>query len=297
MTDVVCVGQPFLDLRFLGLRELPRAGEERTGADLRVTPGGSATIAIGCARLGLSVRILAPIAQDHLGGVLASLLAGEGIPWEGPATERCAVSVAVPVDGERAMITFDPRAGADLEAADRARPRAIVADLAAADRRRTHAALYAVVGDEDALALRAGWRAAAAGVTALLVNRSEARHLTGLADPRAAAVALAEVVPTAVVTLGADGCVAATRHETVMAGAPSVEVGDTTGAGDLFAAAYVWGDLDGMPLRDRLAYASLYASLALQGASPVDAAPTREALFAQAAERGLGLLHIVEEEV
>ena len=42
--------------------------------------------------------------------------------------------------------------------------------------------------------------------------------------------------------------------------APSVEVIDTTGAGDLFTAAYVWADLAGLALAERLRLAVLYAS-------------------------------------
>ena len=39
---------------------------------------------------------------------------------------------------------------------------------------------------------------------------------------------------------------------TVDVGASPAEVGDTTGAGDLFIAAYVWADLAGHPLEERL---------------------------------------------
>jgi sugar/nucleoside kinase (ribokinase family) len=38
---------------------------------------------------------------------------------------------------------------------------------------------------------------------------------------------------------------------------------DATGAGDLFAAAYVWADLLGLRLVDRLRWATLYAALSL----------------------------------
>ena len=46
--------------------------------------------------------------------------------------------------------------------------------------------------------------------------------------------------------------------------APRVEVRDATGAGDLFAAAYIWADIRGRPLRDRLHVATLYAALSLR---------------------------------
>ncbi|MDR2987719.1 MAG: carbohydrate kinase family protein, partial [Nocardiopsaceae bacterium] len=71
MMDVVCTSLPFLDLHFSGLDRLPRLGEEVTGDEMRLTPGGSATIAIGCARLGLRTAICAPVPGDELGRVLA----------------------------------------------------------------------------------------------------------------------------------------------------------------------------------------------------------------------------------
>ena len=65
---------------------------------------------------------------------------------------------------------------------------------------------------------------------------------------------------TAVVTCGPDGAVAASDGAVHTAPAPTVEVVDTTGAGDLFTAAYVWGDLEGLPLEERLRRAVVYAS-------------------------------------
>ena len=45
---------------------------------------------------------------------------------------------------------------------------------------------------------------------------------------------------------------AAEDGELVTVAAPAVDARDTTGAGDLFMAAYVWGDLAGLPLPERL---------------------------------------------
>jgi sugar/nucleoside kinase (ribokinase family) len=43
--DVVCVGDPFLDLIFLGLPGMPALGEERLAITLKVVPGGMANVA------------------------------------------------------------------------------------------------------------------------------------------------------------------------------------------------------------------------------------------------------------
>jgi sugar/nucleoside kinase (ribokinase family) len=287
MIDVVCTAHPFLDLHIAGLGRLPRLGEELTGTELRLTPGGSGTIAIGCARLGLRTAICAPVPDDKLGSVLAELLDRSGVDWTGPAGGRCPVSITVPVNGDRTMITYHPGARPATTSERCGEARAWIADLEEFESVDRPGRTYAVVGHEDALALGSRWRAAAGGVTAVIANRAEARALTGCSVPATAALMLADAAETAVVTLGRDGCVAARAAELVTVPAPRVVVQDTTGAGDLFTAAYVWADLAGLPLRAVLEYASLYAALALAGGTAVDAAPTLDRLLAEARQRGL----------
>jgi sugar/nucleoside kinase (ribokinase family) len=84
--------------------------------------------------------------------------------------------------------------------------------------------------------------------------------------PRAAARALTEYVPLAVVTLGADGAYAVDRRTGESAEVPAiaVEALDPTGAGDVFVAGFVTGTLAGWPLADRLAFAGLTAALSVQ---------------------------------
>jgi sugar/nucleoside kinase (ribokinase family) len=61
-------------------------------------------------------------------------------------------------------------------------------------------------------------------------------------------------------------------------GAPVVDIDDPTGAGDLFTAAFVWADLAGRPLEERLRLASTYASISLAAASRRQKGVTREDL-------------------
>jgi sugar/nucleoside kinase (ribokinase family) len=74
----------------------------------------------------------------------------------------------------------------------------------------------------------------------------------------------------------------------IHAAAPAVEVRDTTGAGDLFVAAYVWADLAGVDDREaRLALATLYASLSCTKATGAGAAATLADLDREARRLGL----------
>ena len=78
------------------------------------------------------------------------------------------------------------------------------------------------------------------------------------------------------VKLGARGCHLINKTQSVLAPAYPIEVVDTVGAGDAFAAAIVAGTLESMPPR-RLAYfANLVAALTCRGTGPVQTQPHRE---------------------
>ncbi|PVC87080.1 PfkB family carbohydrate kinase [Streptomyces sp. CS131] len=101
---------------------------------------------------------------------------------------------------------------------------------------------------------------------AFLPNAEEAMRYTRTDCPRAAAHALAERVPLAVVTLGAEGAYAVDGRTGTAAAVPAIEVEalDPTGAGDVFVAGFVTGTLADWPLADRLAFAGLTAALSVQ---------------------------------
>jgi sugar/nucleoside kinase (ribokinase family) len=147
--------------------------------------------------------------------------------------------------------------------------------------------VYATVGDVDARALAGGELPDVSSARALFVNAREAQLLTGAADPEAAAAQLAERAPVAVVTLGEDGALAAGSEGTVRVGGVRVDAVDTTGAGDLFSAAYVWADHWGVTLEERLRWAVLYAALSVRVATAVAGAVTLRALLEEGAEHGL----------
>src|SRR5690625_7760243 len=89
---------------------------------------------------------------------------------------------------------------------------------------------------------------------------------TRTATPEDAVAALAEHVPLAVVTCGEGGALAIDSSTGERATVPSLraEVVDATGAGDVFAAALVLGTLRRWPLTQRLKFAVLCSSLAVQ---------------------------------
>ena len=101
-------------------------------------------------------------------------------------------------------------------------------------------------------------------------------------------------------TLGAEGALGVADGELVRVPGHPVDAVDTTGAGDLFSAAYVWADLAGLSLHDRLQWAVLYAALSVSVPTAVAGAKTLAALVAAAAELDLaspaGRLPVSPEE-
>ncbi|MEW2545197.1 PfkB family carbohydrate kinase [Streptomyces sp. NPDC047002] len=277
--DVYLTGTVFLDIIFTGLDSAPVRGTESWARGMGSSPGGVANMATALARLGLRTSLSAAFGDDHYGEYCWDALEqGEGIDlsrsrtvagWHSPVT------VSMAYEGERTMVSHGheapPPEGALPECPPRAR--AAVASLVPGHRQDWIARaaanggrVFADVGWDDSGDWDLGALSDLAHCEAFLPNAQEAMRYTGADCPRAAAHALTEHVPVAVVTLGADGAYAVDGRtgETARVPAIAVEALDPTGAGDVFVAGFITGSLAGWPLADRLAFAGLTAALSVR---------------------------------
>jgi sugar/nucleoside kinase (ribokinase family) len=261
--DVVCAGVIYLDLTFAGLEGLPRPGEERWARELVLSPGGMANTAVALSRLRLRTAVVGAIGRDLAGHYLRTMLESEGIACRGPETSRSAVTAVLPIDHDRALVSHLPEEVAAADVLSDFQPRALVVLVDQVIRAPRGTRVYAVTSHADVWAVARGASFRLDASHAVLANEAEALALTGAPNAEAAASVLSESAETAVVTLGPLGALAVSHGHLVRVPAPPADVRDATGAGDLFVAAYIWADLAGFDLADRLRWATLYASRSL----------------------------------
>ena len=286
--DVAVLTPTYLDYTFVGLEGLPGPGEERFAGDMLRSPGGGAITAVGACRLGLKTALVAPLGDDLAGRFVRQALKDEGIAVGEARGSRTPTTVVMPVAGERSMVTVDPGVRARASDLEPLSPRAVAATLEQIDLLPTGPRTYVTCGDDDARAFAGRLPHVQHRMCALFVNRREAAVLTGADTPEAAAERLADVAETAVVTLGPNGAVASVEGRSLaVEGVNSGPVIDTTGAGDLFAAAFAWADLAGADAELAQAWANLYAGLSVGSHTGTGGAMTRERLLAEGRERGL----------
>jgi ribokinase len=263
---IVVVGDLMVDV--VARLAAPFARGTDTPGRLERHPGGSAAnVAAGLAASGVSVALVARAGDDAFGREAVADLEAAGVDarvaWDGERPTGTCLVIVEP-DGERSMVP-DPGANAALA------PEDLGAELLRAGD-HLHLAGYTLLRESTCaagLAALAGARAAgattsvdpsAAGLLAgaehfldwagevdlLLPNADEARVLSGVTDPAAAARALAGQAREVVVTLGAEGALWSDGERVVRepaapvrpapGGTEAAPLRDTTGAGDAFAA-------------------------------------------------------------
>jgi sugar/nucleoside kinase (ribokinase family) len=267
------IGPVCFDLVFSGLSGPPSPGTEVRAAYLGISPGGVANVAIALARLGLDVALSAVFADDAFGHYLWSSLLDEGVDlaysvqvagWNTPVTSSVAFA------REREMVSYEEVLPVTAESLvpEGYRADAFVVSLAHADPawlaslHRLAPLVFADVAWDDERLLSFRFLEDLAAVDVFMPNAAEALACTRCETIEQAAAKLASGGPLVVVKDGAAGSLAMAPGASEALRAPAVVVDalDTTGAGDVFDAGFVYGSLAGWPVAQRLRFANLCAS-------------------------------------
>jgi sugar/nucleoside kinase (ribokinase family) len=256
------------------------------GPAREISGGSAANTLAGLAALGAKCAFIGQVADDQLGEVFAHDIRAGGIDFQTPTrsdeepTARCLIFVSP--CGQRTMNTFlgasqylpaEALDDAQIASAsvlylegylwDPEEPRQAMRRAIAAARNAGRKVAFTL---SDAFVIsRHGddFRALIADgqIDILFANEHELAALTGVEDFHAGIELLAAKVPTVVVTRSENGAHAISNGEHAHVPAEPIEkVVDTTGAGDLFAAGFLFGYVRNKPLAKSLTLGAICAA-------------------------------------
>jgi ribokinase len=294
---VVVAGSVHIDLIASATR-MPGPGDSVTGTSFATAPGGkAANQACQIARCGLDVALVGKLGNDQHGAFLRACLQEAGVSTRFLTTDPVlptGTSTVLAAGGEYASIIV-PGAAAQLTSAEidvvcssveesvalvvqLELPIPTITDAArsAASRSMLVVLNASPVPDHPETIPAELWDS----TDLLVVNRAEAKRLLGerKSGRRSAEIAsnlaTASGVRTVVVTLGAEGVVAADTGSMIERAAFPANVVDSIGAGDAFLGTFVAGFIEGRTTAEAMRRAAAAGAIAVQGRGALDSIPT-----------------------
>ncbi|MBP2236128.1 sugar/nucleoside kinase (ribokinase family) [Sinorhizobium kostiense] len=266
----------------------------RMSAAIESSGGSAGNTAVGVANFGGRAAFIGKVSSDPLGEVYTRDIRAQGVAFETkplenePRTARSMIFVTP--DGERSMNTYlgasielgpedveaDKVSGAKVtyfeaylwdttRAKDAIRQTATLARAAGREVSMTLSDPFCVdrYRDEFLELMRSG------NVNIVFANSKEIKSLYQTASLEEAVAAIRKDCKIAAVTRSEKGSVIACGNETVVIDAMQIkELVDTTGAGDLYAAGFLYGYTSGRSLKECGNLGSLAASVVIQQIGP-----------------------------
>jgi len=271
--DVVGVGLNATDT-LIPVAHYPDRGSKVEFRSARVLPGGQvATTMIACQQWGLRTRYVGKVGDDSAAALHRAEFARAGVEahlFTAPGCPSQQAFILVDDSGERTVLwKRDDRLTL--------RPEELQRDWIVNSR-----ALHVDGHDTDAATVAAGWARAAGipiiadlddlypgvkrllnSVDYLISSRDIPGRLTGESDLRKSLPTLRERFGSRLTaaTLGEQGVLAWDGKQFHYAAAFCIQPVDTTGAGDIFHAGFIYGLLQGWPLQRQLDFACAAAAL------------------------------------
>jgi len=260
---------------------------------VEVSGGSAANTAVGLASLGAHAAFIGKVRNDQLGAIFGHDIRAAGVTFatepalDGPPTARCLILVTP--DAQRTMQTY---LGASVELGPEDIDEALISAAQvtylegylwdrprAKDAFRQAARVAHAAGRKVALTLsdpfcverhRAEFRTLVKGeVDILFANDAEIRSLWQAPDFESALIASRGCCEVAVLTRSEKGAVVLADDQLHRVPAEPVStVVDTTGAGDQFAAGFLYGYTHGRPLADAARIGTIAAAEVISHVGP-----------------------------
>ncbi|AUS96499.1 hypothetical protein CDQ84_17870 [Clostridium thermosuccinogenes] len=277
MLDVLNIGLISVDLIFANLAKFPELGKEVQCKDFMIKPGGAVNTATALAKLGLSSTLVTTVGDDMLGNLLIDQLKKTGLNLSGFIQDtkyRTSVSAVLSVGKERGFATYF--AASDDEAIMKRIeqlmpqcrhvhaymldvPRIPIVDIA----KKYNKSISIDTSWDDNIKLE-DLKPYMEKCDIFFTNEIESCNITGKSNVGEAMDELMKHAKLVVLKLGSKGSMVGYENEIIRV--PAVEVGevkDTTGAGDLYAAGFIYGYLKGWDIKKTAQFASASGSVAV----------------------------------
>lgn len=256
--------------------EFPERDTKPRVDDFARAPGGQAASAmVLLARLGLRTKYVGKVGGDEIGAFSLESIRSEGVDTSDVVavpgvTNQIAMVIVDRTKAERTILWHRPREIATLPSEITpekvARGRVLLVDghdAPAAARAAAVAREHGIPVVMDAESIKEGTEGVVRNTDVLIASRRFPRLFTGASHLDAAFGAIRDLGPRVVaVTLGNLGAVVMVADGSVCASpAYGVEVVDTTGAGDTFHGAFIYGLLKGWRVERTLDFANAAAGL------------------------------------
>lgn len=271
--DLVGVGLNATDT-LISVSHLPGPGLKADVRSISVLPGGQvATAVVACQLWGLQTRYVGKLGNDAAGKVHAQAFADAGVEARITTIPDCASAqsfILVDDRGERTVLWHrDPRLAITPEDMQREwiiNARALLVDgcdtaVATQAAQWARTAGIPVIADLDAA--YSGIETLLQNVDYLIVSRDFPERISGKRDLKASLPWLQQKFKSrlAAATLGTEGVLAWDGQQFHYSRAYEVAAVDTTGAGDIFHAGFVYGLLQGWPMSRIFDFACAAAAL------------------------------------
>ncbi|WP_373230712.1 carbohydrate kinase family protein [Cohnella sp.] len=280
--DVIVIGDANIDLVVAGCNELPAPGQEVLVQNMTIHVGGGAALfSLALAKLGLKIAFNGVLGEDGFGQFVRDQFSRYGIDtsYIRKSRRNTGISIAINPENDRSFITYT---GSNAELSLQQLDMNSVAlgrhvHLTGYRGSQNHSEYLETVKKLKALgvttSIDVGWDDTGEWyqgifdlmneVDVFFMNEAEARHYTGCSTAGESIRFLAKYCSHIVLKLGSEGAVVAVDGRQAYRSGFSVQVVDTTGAGDSFNAGYIYGYLAGKQPEECLIYGNACGALSV----------------------------------
>jgi sugar/nucleoside kinase (ribokinase family) len=286
--DVLVIGDYYCDIIITGLPDVPCLGADMYGQEMEMAVGGMFINTTALQRLGVRVGWVTDFGSDLFSQYALGEIRKEGLREEffhfhtGPVRK---MSLSFSFQQDRGFITYADPCPFPLPASEvrQYRPRAVL--LAGAPVKPEVCDFIHVVHECGGIVIldtgysqhtldNSDLAQSLCLVDIFTINQSEAAALTGKASVEEALEQLAPLCPLVVIKCGAGGAVAQHGARRVYMPPLTVNVVDTTGAGDCFNSGFLAAYLRGLSLETCLQYGNICGGLSTTAHGGTAHAPT-----------------------